>query len=214
MTCTFPCLFYVFHAFLRCFSVLPCFHILLYKERSPCSMFHVPCSLRSLRYLFFPYVVLQGTQYMFHVPCSLFQVSSCVPCVTCLLEITSCITSEVALHCSLRPRWRAVGARPGPAPYWHSKLALLPPSQHLLDSKVDTCSLIPMTQKVLPIAAPAPRTDPPQAWTIAGPSTRYSFFPQATTSGSQLCSAELQPTPDRLPLGSTHPQCPWSHRAR
>ena len=40
------------------------------------------------------------------------------------------------------------------------------------------------------------------------------FLPQETTSGSQLCSAELQPAPDRLPLGSTHPQCPWSHRAR
>ena len=51
-----------------------------------------------------------------------------------------------------------------------------------------------MTQKVLPIAAPAPRTDPPQDWAgDTGPKTIYGFFPLAATSGSQLCSAERQP---------------------
>merc|ERR1712070_288830 len=97
-----------------------------------------------------------------------------------------------------------------------SKLALLPPSRHLLDSTDYSCSLKPMTQKVLPIAAPAPRTDPPQAWTKdAGPSTRCGFFPLAATSGSQLCSAEREPALDKTTTGMVQPyQCPRSHRAR
>ena len=70
---------------------------------------------------------------------------------------------------------------------------------------------------MLLIAAPAPRTDPPQAWTIdAGPSTRCSFFPLAATSGSQLCSAEQQTAMDMYYHWewANHPSAQWSHRAR
>ena len=41
------------------------------------------------------------------------------------------------------------------------------------------------------------------------------FLPQETTSGSQQCSAERQPAPDRTTTGMVQPtQCPRSHRAR
>ena len=44
-----------------------------------------------------------------------------------------------------------------------------------------------MTQKVLPIAAPAPRTDPPQAWTnAAGPSSRYGLIDQLIITSFRL----------------------------
>ena len=73
MTCTFPCLFYVFMRFLgafRCFRV-SIFYCTKNAVHVPCSMFPVPCVLCITCFFLFCH-----TRNAVHVPCSMFPVAS------------------------------------------------------------------------------------------------------------------------------------------